>query len=130
VCFDRETGEEVCLYNYDGESLTAGKSAQKIGDKYYINGEESTDIDYLSAQTAIMLNQDVTRIQNSGYVSLEDYKEYIMSYENEFEGAAGESADENADENSDENADETADETSDEGSDETTDETTETADGQ
>jgi hypothetical protein len=130
VCFDREAGEEVCLYNYDGESLTAGKSAQKIGDKYYINGEESTDIDYLSAQTAIMLNQDVTRVQNSGYVSLEDYKEYIMSYENEFEGAAGESADENADENSDENADETADETSDEGSDETTDETTETADGQ
>jgi hypothetical protein len=130
VCFDREAGEEVCLYNYDGESLTAGKSAQKIGDKYYINGEESTDIDYLSAQTAIMLNQDVTRIQNSGYVSLDDYKEYIMSYENEFEGAADESADENADENSDENADETADETSDEGSDETRDETTETADGQ
>jgi hypothetical protein len=99
VSFDRDTGEEVCLYNYNGKSLTAGKSVQKFGDSYYVDGAESTDIDYLSAQTAIMLNQDVTRIQNSGYVSLEDYKEYIISYENPYEatGAPGETGDESED---------------------------------
>jgi hypothetical protein len=85
ICFDRAAGEEVCLYNYDGQTLSAGRSAQKFGDSYYVNGEESVDIDYLSAQTSILLNQDVNRIQNSGYVSLEDYKEYIVSYENQYE---------------------------------------------
>jgi hypothetical protein len=85
ICFGRDAGEEVCLYNYNGETLSAGSSAQKIGSAYYVDGAESSDIDYLSAQTAIMLNQDVTRIQNSGYVSIDDYREYVITYENEYE---------------------------------------------
>jgi hypothetical protein len=85
ICFDRAAGEEVCLYNYNGQSLTQGSSAQKFGDSCYVDGAESSDIDYLSAQTAIMLNQDVNRIQNSGYVGIEDYKEYIVSYVDEYE---------------------------------------------
>jgi hypothetical protein len=46
-----------------------------------------------------MLNQDAVRIQNSGYVSLDDYKEYIISYENPYEatGTPGESDDETDD---------------------------------
>jgi hypothetical protein len=118
VSFDRDTGEEVCLYNYNGKSLTAGRSAQKFGDSYYVDGAESTDIDYLSAQTAIMLNQDAVRIQNSGYVSLDDYKEYIISYENPYEatGTPGESDDETDDagESDGEEAGETSDEPADE----------------
>lgn len=94
ICFGRDAGEEVCLYNYDGESLTQGSIAQKFGEQYYVDGEEAIDIDYMSAQTAIMLNQDVTRIQNSGYVPMDKFKEYIIEYKNEYEPAGSSDTDE------------------------------------
>lgn len=103
ICFGRDAGEEVCLYEYDGEKLTEGSKAQKFGDTCYVDGEEAIDIDYLSAQTAIMLNQDVNRIQNSGYVPIEKFKEYIIEYENKFE--PGEASDDTADETADSSED-------------------------
>jgi hypothetical protein len=111
ICFGRDAGEEVCLYNYNGETLSAGSSAQKIGSTYYVDGAESSDIDYLSAQTAIMLNQDVTRIQNSGYVSLDDYREYVITYENEFEVSDEDTENQDADtETSDDSGEEATEE--------------------
>lgn len=98
VCFGRETGEEVCIYNYDGNTLTPGKSAQNIGDKYYIDGEETEKLEYLGAQTEIMLIQGPTRIQNSGYVDLEEYKGYIIGYENKYKVKDDNATDDEAEE--------------------------------
>lgn len=106
ICFGREPGEEVCIYNYDGQSLTAGKSAQKFGDTCYVDGAEVNSLDYLSAQTEIMLNQDAKRVQNSGYVSMSEYKKYIIGYENEFTPQETTDNGENNDDNTDVDTDE------------------------
>ena len=40
--------EAYALTSYDGEKLTEGEDCKKVGDSYYVNGQDVSDADYLS----------------------------------------------------------------------------------
>lgn len=80
LSFDRTEGEEYSLVEYDGSSIVEVSYCQKIDSKYYVNGEETNDVDYLSSQSGILAHANDKTIQNSGYKSINDSESYIIAY--------------------------------------------------
>lgn len=74
--------EAYALTYYDGESLEEGEDCKKIGETYYVNGQEVSDSDYLSVRTGILAHASAYTIHNSKNSSIEDAMDYIMLFEN------------------------------------------------
>ncbi|MBQ8913376.1 MAG: hypothetical protein IJ054_04945, partial [Lachnospiraceae bacterium] len=74
--------EAYALTSYDGEKLTEGEDCKKIGENYYINGQEVSDADYLSVRTGILAHASAYTLKNSKSVDIADAMEYIMFFEN------------------------------------------------
>lgn len=85
--FDKKQPEEdyvlVTIKTVGGGKLQFGESCKKLDGKFYHNDEEVEEIEYMSVRSGILLYQDAVRIKNSGYVSIEDADEYIITYETE-----------------------------------------------
>lgn len=78
--FGRTTGDECSLLAFDGSDLTEESSCQYIDGTYYVNGAEDTDINYLSAQSAILAHANTVKVITSGYVGMTEGERYIMEY--------------------------------------------------
>ena len=74
--------EAYALTSYDGETLTEGEDCKKVGDSYYVNGQDVSDADYLSVRTGILAHASAYTIKNSKNSDLEGAREYIMLFEN------------------------------------------------
>ena len=74
--------EAYALTSYDGEKLTEGEDCKKVGDSYYVNGQDVSDADYLSVRTGILAHASAYTIKNSKNSDLENAREYIMLFEN------------------------------------------------
>ncbi len=74
--------EAYALTSYDGEKLTEGEDCKKIGESYYVNGQEVSDADYLSVRTGILAHASAYTLKNSKSSDIADAMEYIMFFEN------------------------------------------------
>ena len=74
--------EAYALTYYDGETLTEGEDCKKVGDSYYVNGQDVNDADYLSVRTGILAHASAYTLKNSKNSDLEGAREYIMLFEN------------------------------------------------
>lgn len=81
VSFGRSEGDEYSLVQYDGSSLTQISYCQEMGSTYYVNGTESSDVDYLSARTSILSHADAYNVGNSKGSNLSDGETYILTYQ-------------------------------------------------
>lgn len=80
IAFDRVAGEEYSLVEYDGAAIYEVSYCQIIDGKYYVNGEETNDADYLSAQSLILAHANEKTIKAAGYADISDCESYIISY--------------------------------------------------
>ena len=78
--FERESGEECQLVQFDGEELSFETKCQKIEDVYYVDGYQVSDADYLSAQSQVLANISQDAITNLKNSTLEDAEKYILAY--------------------------------------------------
>ncbi len=78
--FERTTGDECSLLSFDGNELTEESTCQYIDGIYYIDGVESDDVNYLSAQNAILSHANTVKVITSGYVGIDEGERYIMEY--------------------------------------------------
>ncbi len=76
----RTEGEEYQLLSYANTLLSSEMKCQYIDGVYYVNGEESTDVEYLSVKTDIMEHQSVDSIEFLGYTSVDKANSYILTY--------------------------------------------------
>ena len=74
--------EAYALTSYDGETLTEGEECKKVGDSYYVNGQDVSDADFLSVRTGILAHASAYTIKNSKNSDLAGAREYIMLFEN------------------------------------------------
>lgn len=74
--------EAYALTSYDGEKLTEGEDCKKVGESYYVNGQEVSDADFLSVRTGILAHASAYTLKNSKSVNVENAVEYIMLFEN------------------------------------------------
>lgn len=80
IAFGRSAGEEYSLMAYDGAGISEVSYCQNIDGKYYVNGEETNDADYLSAQSSILAHANEKTVKTSGYADINDCESYIISY--------------------------------------------------
>lgn len=80
IAFSRDGGDEDSLVQYDGANLTQISYVQKIGETYYVNGEETDDVDYLSERTTILAHADAYNVGNSKSASIEEGEGFILAY--------------------------------------------------
>lgn len=78
--FDREGGDEDSLVEFDGYSVSQISYVQKIGDTYYVNGEETDDVGYLSERTTILKHADAYNVGNTKGASIEEGEAFILAY--------------------------------------------------
>lgn len=78
--FGREFAEEHVLLKFSGTSLEQKKYTKKDGDAYFIDGNEVTDAEFLTAQTSIVDHASNQRPSIMEYVDLSDYESYILAY--------------------------------------------------
>ena len=78
--FDREGGDEDSLVAFDGYSLSQISYVQKIGESYYVNGEETDDVGYLSERTTILKHAEAYNVGNSKGASTEEGENFILAY--------------------------------------------------
>ena len=74
--------EAYALTAYDGSKLAEEDDCKKVGESYYVNGQEVSDADYLSVRTGILAHASAYTIKNSKNAAIEDAFDYIMLFEN------------------------------------------------
>ena len=65
---------------FDGYSLSQVSYVQKIGESYYVNGEETDDVGYLSERTTILKHAEAYNVGNSKGASTEEGESFILAY--------------------------------------------------
>lgn len=74
--------EAYALTSYDGETLAEGDDCKRVGESYYVNGQEVSDADFLSVRTGILAHASAYTLKNSKSANIADAIEYIMLFEN------------------------------------------------
>lgn len=80
IAFTRNEGDECSLVQFDGSSLTQLSYCQEIGETYYVNGAEVSDVDYLSERTYILSFADAYNVGNSKGADMEGAEGFILAY--------------------------------------------------
>lgn len=81
VAFGREkTGEECSLVEYSGDRLGLVKSCHSIDGKFYINGAEVTEADYLVTRADILSHDLSKGLSDIEYKSLDEAITLILTY--------------------------------------------------
>lgn len=78
--FERTTGDECSLISFDGTELAEESKCQYIDGIYYVDDAETDDVNYLSAQNAILSHANAVKVILSGYVGMDEGGRYIMEY--------------------------------------------------
>ena len=82
VIYPPNGGDEgYALASISNGKVETGRSCYKAEDKYYIDGEEATDADYLSASTEILEHASDKIISNSKFGKLDNATKYILSFD-------------------------------------------------
>ena len=76
------TGAEdaAALLSFGGTNISQEISCYKSGDKYYVDGAESSDVDYLTAQSKCVENSLSKGITDVETVKLTEGEDYILTY--------------------------------------------------
>ena len=77
--FGRAEGDEYVLIEYDGETFEQLSYCQEFPDRYVVDDNEVSDLDYLTGRKNILDHAGQGTIRTSDYSDIEDADKYILS---------------------------------------------------
>ncbi len=78
--FTSGADEAAALLSFDGSKLVQEKYCYQSGEKYYVDGAESSDVDYLTAQSACVENSLSQGIADMKTKKMSEGEDYILTF--------------------------------------------------